>query len=183
MWNGFMAGYTSLASFLVEYDERYVINEDYKDDWPADSVFLDNSKLVIDKEFNKRNFVMSVPCYLWDLEVNSERDAMTYKEQEISNFVNLFLRDCTVQDYQLMKSREYYLRIFQYQDKPQSDRYCYMYLRKIDDCTFESHKKSLRSVSVDYRACEINYSQRGYFYEFPLVEWNGQCVKHVGSFT
>ena len=189
MLDGFMLGYVSLSSILTEHDQENDSqendNENFKDDWPVDPSFLNSSKFVAgpdDEYVNERNFAMTIPCYLWDLEVNPTKDATTFMEQTVSNMINLFLRDCSDRDHELMKTGEYYLRIFQYQDKKNADRYCYMYLRKIDDCTFQSHKDSLTSVEKSLRACEINYVRTGYFYEFPLTEWNKKCVSHLSRF-
>lgn len=193
--HGFMIGYAALLSLSKEFASSS--NEgganhndtailDYECSWEPDQIFINKSKFVSgpdDKIINKRYFIMNIPCYLWDLPVDPINDMDTYMEQIIVNFVNLFLSKCSQSDHELLMLKNHYLRIFQYQDKPDSDRYVYMRLQSIDDCTFKSHIESLRSVPKDRLPCELNYTKRGYFFEFPVSEWKSKRINHIMQFV
>jgi len=155
---------------------------DYKDYWDSDIKYINKAVFISgpnDNIENTKNFKMNIPCYLWDLPIDFE----TYQEQHISNLINLFLTKCSEEDHKLLMLGNYYLRMLQYQDKPMSDRYVYIYLRSIENCTFESHKLSLKSIHQNKLTCEITYSKRGFFYEFSIDEWKIKHVNHIAQFV
>lgn len=172
-FEGFIIGYDNLLSILRINSEIHY-PENYRDHFVPDINLISQCKLVTTNREN-RNFVMKIPCYLWDLPIYE----IKYNEQITVDLINLFLRDCTDYDHQLLFNNNYYLRILIYQDKPDADRYCYGYLRKISDCTFDSHKNALKSISKDRLPCEIVFAKRGYFYHFPILEWNHKYVDHI----
>lgn len=172
----FILGYDNILRIL-QADTRTVYSDAYRDHFAPDFKLISQCQLVT-KNKNNRIFTMKIPCYLWDLPIYKNK----YNEQISVDLINLFLRDCDGYDHQLLFTGIYYLRIFVYQDHPDSDRYCYMYLRKISDCTFDSHKTALLSVPLVRLSCEVNFATRGYFYHFPILEWNNKYVDHIIEF-
>lgn len=182
VYSEFMQSYEDILYILDMTQEEttpYGDNLFYKSDWgPTD---LTKCKLVRNPNENVENtksFQLKVPCYLWDLPIED----YSYKEQEVSNMINLFLRDCFDEDHKLLLGNNYYLRIMPYQDNPNSERYVYMYLRNIDMCTYDSHKLALRSLGKDRLPCEINYPSRGYFFSFPVDQWKSKYVNDIKEF-
>lgn len=190
----FKKSYQSTIDILDDLIQNEKLTENcelLKNNWKPNQLVLDQAKLIqkpvnsvnpinkVNQIENKRNFKLNVPCYLWDLpQINCD-----YKEEDVSTLVNLFLRDCLKSDHDLLMDHDNYLRFMIYQDKPCSDRYVYAYIRKISDCTFESHKSSLRSVVLNTNlknlVCEVSYAQRGYFFSFPMDQWKNKFVDEI----
>lgn len=170
--NDFILGYDLLTNILrVNHEPIEYLN--YQDHFEPDFILISQCKLN-----KQRNYVINLPCYLWDLPMYTDK----YNEQITVDLINLFLRDCHDYDHQLLFNGNTYLRIMCYQDRPDADRYCYIYIRKIAHCTFDSHKKSLSSIPKDKLPCEINFANDGYFYHFPLLEWDNKYVNHIKQF-
>jgi len=183
--DGFMIGYSNLGFLLNGKPTSETVDPNYRDDWKPDLTYINKTKFIggPDHKFvNTRNFQMKIPTYLWDLPVDSIIDTTMYTEQLVSNLINLFLSKCSDKDHQLLMNGNHYLRFLQYQDKPTSDRYVYGYLQAIDNCTFESHKHTLRSGPKNKLSCEVIFGERGFFYEFPMEEWKNKDVCHIIEF-
>lgn len=171
----FMIGYNNLL-IILRIDAQ-IDYSNYHDHFVPDFDLISQCELVIKNKEN-RNFLMKIPCYLWDIPMYKDK----YNEQITVDLINLFLRDCHDYDHQLLFNSNYFLKILIYQDKPDADRYCYIYLQKIDRCTFDSHKNALKSIPKDRLPCEIQFANRGYFFHFPLLEWNNKYVEHIMTF-
>lgn len=174
----FITGYSNLFEYL-RVEKAYIIDKNnYVDQFIPDNEMIHLCKLVT-KNKNNRNFIMDIPCYLWDLPMYS---ADMYTEQLIINLINLFLKDCDTYNHQLLLANNHFLKISICQDNQDSKRYCYAHIQDINRCTFDSHKKSLKSISKTKLACEIIFSKRGFFFEFPIIEWINKYVYHVIQF-
>lgn len=178
--NDFKIGYSKLSSLLsMVIDANYVIYNNY---WPADRDFLSKTTFISgpgDNIQNTRKFQMIIPSYLWELPIDSRKDASIYIEQSTSNLINLFLTKCSSKDHELLVLGNHYIRIFIYQDNPHSDRYCYISIRELDSIIYQNHKITTKSCSNDHRLCEINYSQKAFLFEIPLREWNTKSIRHI----
>ena len=172
MKDGFIIGYSRLLFIIKNKQMLHFTN--YITYWEPDISFLHNTRFVsspYDNLVNNRNYKVNVPYYLWDILI----DQPTYVEQLVSNFVNLFLSRCTIQDYCLLMNGNHYLRFMTYKDHT---TYVYAYLRSIDNCAFESHKMILKEVTCNMLPCEIIIDKRGYFFTFPTTEWLNKKVTH-----
>ena len=125
----------------------------------------------------KYEMALKVPAYLWDI---PKIDHIPEKIL-VSYLIALFLRDCSLIDYKKLENNKTYLRFMMYQDSDtESDPYVYAYIRDIDNCTFSSHKNILLSCPVDKLPCEVNLGiSRGFFYMFPIDEWNNKSVMSI----
>ena len=90
--------------------------------------------------------------------------------------IKTFLRDCSEDDHKLLMKRETYLRFLFYQDSQDSEPYLYGYLRKISDCSFESHKKILLNIDKNYLPFEITFATYAQFLLVCLKEWESKDI-------
>jgi len=182
--NDFMYEYWSFNGFLMNLlneSEDDDVDNYYLDDWEPNDDFIKSSKLIWtprDGVNTDRIHIMLIPTYIWNL----PKIDNIYQEQLGANLVGLFLRDCFEDDHKRLMDKTCYLRFYLCQDAPDSYPYVHAYIRSIDDCAYESHKASLRSISVDSLPCEVNYATRGYFWAFPLEEWKSKSLKHIKQF-
>ncbi len=145
------------------------------------STFIQNSKLVftpsldLKSQQETKQFKLSRLSYLWDVPKFTDD---VFDILPIS-LLDLFLRDCREEDYKKLNKNSY-LRFMCYQDEPDSYPYIYAYIRGINECT-EQHKSILSRIPEDYLSCEINFSTKGYFFIFPIKEWENKKVdKMIG---
>ena len=161
------------------------VEVEYKDDFSPDLKFLSKSVLKHspkDGICRKTRLGLSVPAYVWDMPRMKED---SFHEQITSNMISLFLRDCSDDDHQRLINSQSYLRIFLYQDAPDSNPYSYSYIRNIEECTYPSHKFSLTEIKKlpgNLLPCEINFGNQGFFYYFTRKEWMTKSVDHLSSY-
>lgn len=200
----FMGGYMLMNNIFLNSSNSEEESEeddiDYKDDWTPNSEFLGRCLLVNtprDPINTSRNFGLTISSYLWDLpkissipqasSIDLAKTAGIYQEQLAANLIGLFLRDCSEEDHVLLMSGDTFLRFMLHQDEPDnlphSHPYVHGYVRSISECTYPSHQAALRSCPKDFLPCEICYNDRGFFYKFPLAEWQLKDMKHIERFS
>lgn len=175
--NDFMIGYGHLLHILQIDPQPLQPPENYHDHFIPDDNLISQCQLI-PKNKRDKNYNLNLPCYLWELPMYVNK----YNEQITVDLINLFLRDCHDYDHQLLFNSNHYLRIIVRQDKPDADRYCYIYLRPISCCTFDSHKYALKSIPTSRLPCEIDFGHSAYFFHFPIIEWNNKYVEHIMTF-
>lgn len=143
-------------SFRAQYLTADVLAEISEDDiyFLPNKEFMTKSTFVCksdDNYINNRKFTMKVPCYLWDLPVDDILDKEMCLEEQASTYINMYLKQCSKDDSALLINKTHYLRVMQYQDGPNANRYCYMYVRDINNCTYENNNNKQcwkKNVSV-----------------------------------
>lgn len=181
--NDFIDGYYMMPQMINAYFSRgNSVYSTIRDEFSPQPEFINRAKLINTPNntpsVSDFKFHLKVPSYVWVIPKEDD----IYLEQITTNLINLFLRDCSETDHNLLKTKDYYLRFLQYQDGPDTQRYVYGYLRQISNCTYSSHMKILRSCPDKYLPCEINTSTKGYFFMFPETEWMNNNVTHITMF-
>lgn len=180
----FIWGFILMNQFILNppISNKCKLPPSYKNNWTPDINFLKDSVLSAtpkDGVNADRIHGLTVPAYIWDIPKISH----IYQEQLVVNMIGLFLRDCSQEDHLRLLNKTSYLRFFLYQDEPDflthSHPYVNAYIRDIDNCTFDSHIKTLKDIPKDKLPCEVNYSTRGFFWQFSLEEWTKKSIKHI----
>lgn len=135
-----------------------------------------------DPILKNKNFQATFPAYCWDLFNNItacfEGDILTML------LIHYYLQVCTdTEDGQLLNNT-HYLRFDFYQDSPQSDSYCYGFIKKINDCSGDcsgDYRKLLDKYPKDKILCEYIINKRGFFIYIDKQAWINKKVelKHL----
>lgn len=203
----FMSGYSNMLSISAKFviDAKKSQEKDvpvdnvntkddpeYKSDWLADESYLCKCKLIAKpgEQIKGKIRNLSPIYYVWDLPKDN-----ACQEQIVVNLISLFLKVCSSEEHEALMNEDKYLRFMLFQDTPDGYPYVCSYIKKIETCTYKSHRLTLMAAREPRQLglqdskperrlpCEINYSTSGFFYEFPLEDWKNKKITDLGSFA
>jgi hypothetical protein len=170
----FMTGYSNLFNYL-RVESNYIIDKnDTKHQCIPNNELIYHCKLDTTNK-KDRKFKIDEYHYTWELPMYQDN----YIRQVTANLVNVFLRDCDDYHRQILLTSNHYLRIHVYQDKAESNRYCYGYVKPIDSSIFDDYINIPRSIPQNKLLCKIILSATEYYFEIPIIEWINKYVYHV----
>lgn len=124
-------------------------------------------KVLEPSENNRRNFVLKVPSYCFDLIKGSE--LYSDRRKLFLTLLNRYLTECKNEHQELLDG-DRYLRFMLYRDDFPLAPYAYGYLRNIDSC-IPDHKIALNNCSKDYLPCEMCTLHKANFIFIKKSKW------------